>query len=177
MWRTRFAVEVAAHAKPAGKPSLGGQNKVSIGLRGRAPMLFECLDGLHLTFDARQVAGRQVYLARVLERDALFRIALADHRKMHAARFSAGFDDAQLVCGDWRVKRQTDDRNPLAMVSGNQNRLFAEPRARLRNAGRERPERNQRDTSRHVGGPGQRGCCRSRQHLHQDDQRSEQRRV
>jgi hypothetical protein len=43
-------------------------------------MTLEFPDGCDLALDARQVGGRKLYLAGILERDPLFRVVLAATR-------------------------------------------------------------------------------------------------
>jgi hypothetical protein len=43
-------------------------------------MTLELLDGSDLALDARQVGGRQLYLATILERDSLLRVVLGWRR-------------------------------------------------------------------------------------------------
>jgi len=120
-------------------------------------MALDGLDGGDFTLDAGQIAGRELHLAAVLERDPLCRIVLVIDSELHAARFSLcsrllHFIHPQRVCPWGRVQSQADDADPLTGVGRDQHRLFAEPGAWRSGASRDGPKRN------HCHAAGDAGC-------------------
>ncbi len=132
--RAWLAIEESADAETPGQPPLRRQDEARVGIGGLAPVTLQALDGGNFTLDPRQVAGRQLNLAAVLHRDALFRVVPRADHEAHAVRFS-GRLHAKLVRTGGSVEGEPGDGNPLAAIGGDQNLLLAEPGTRLAVAG------------------------------------------